>query len=98
VQHIVFGRFCYMCVLCQVYVEPTLSFVYFYGLDNSLYRILNVRPVCHMYLSGHLLSFNWYSPLWLYLSIVPSWFKIESYCISSSEKPPMWMRGRILPP
>jgi hypothetical protein len=33
--------------------------------------ILNVHPVFPMYLSGHLLHFNWYTPLWFYVSVVP---------------------------
>jgi hypothetical protein len=46
----------------------------------SLYRTLNIRPVCVKYLSGYTLHFNWYTPLWLYVSVVPSlgfrWFCI----------------------
>jgi hypothetical protein len=46
----------------------------------SSYRVFNVRPVCPMYLSGHSLHFNWYIPLWLYVSVVSSlgfrWFCI----------------------
>jgi hypothetical protein len=38
----------------------------------SLYRILNVHPLCPMHLSEYSLNFNWYTPLWLYISIVPS--------------------------
>jgi hypothetical protein len=34
----------------------------------SLYLILNVRPVCPTYFSGHLPHCNWYTPLWLYTS------------------------------
>jgi hypothetical protein len=41
----------------------------------SLYRILNVRPVCPTYLSEYSLHF-----IWLYMSIVPS-FGYRWFCI-----------------
>jgi hypothetical protein len=80
VMFLVFGLLCYMYVLCQVYVEHILSFVCFYAWICSLYRILNARPVCPTYLSGHSLHFYWCTPFWLYMCIGPPlgfrWFRI----------------------
>jgi hypothetical protein len=56
--------------MCWVYFDVWLLVLM--AWICSLYRSLNVRPVCPMYLSGHSLHFSWYTlPFW-YMSVI--WF------------------------
>jgi hypothetical protein len=75
-------RMCHICVLYYVHVKHIVNFVCLFlwlGWICSLYRTLNVRPVCPTYLSRYSLHFNWYTPLRLYASFVLSlrfrWFR-----------------------
>jgi hypothetical protein len=44
--------------------------IVFISLICSLYLVLNVRPVCPIYLRGHSLHAIWYTPLQLYMSVI----------------------------
>jgi hypothetical protein len=67
---------------CVKYMLSVFSIllVFFIAWVCTSYRALNIYPVSPTYLSGYSLQFNWYTPLWLYVSIIPSlcfrWFRI----------------------
>jgi hypothetical protein len=77
----------YVCLvwrMCWAYFEVCL-FVLMTWIC-CLYWVLNVHPVCPMYLNGHSLHFSWYTPLWLYMSLICSLdFRWFVYSIRSFE-------------
>jgi uncharacterized membrane protein YcgQ (UPF0703/DUF1980 family) len=82
----VFGQLCHMCPvssMCFVYFEFCLSVLM--AWICSLYWTLKVHPVCLVYLSGHSLHFNSYTPLQLYVPIVFLFILDVFYCVSSFE-------------
>jgi hypothetical protein len=55
-------------VFCVKYVLSVFLVLFVFMVwICSLCWILNVCPACPMYLSGHLLHFNWCTPLSLYV-------------------------------
>jgi hypothetical protein len=64
---------CPVSSMCKAYIEACL-FV-FMAWICSLYRGLNVLPVCLMYLSEHSLFYLVYSTLIIYVSYLFSWLR-----------------------